>query len=210
MKVQRSRTYLEIRVSRAYCVEVVLHLRRKDLDWFNNDSETDHWKEFMFLLETSVIPRIFSDELEERSSRVKIPPLGPGGVPIAETNDKNAKPPGKRKGRRKRKAPEIEQEKEDTTKDKEFYHSFGENIQLTYRTDDIKRGSVTMNLTLNEVDGKVMDHYQQLHKLSKRITIWCFPYDPSKPNEPDPSDGGFPRLDMIPISEIFREPKAKN
>ena len=45
-------------------------------------------------------------------------------------------------------------------------------------------------------------------KLNKRILLWCYPFDPSKPSEPNPPGGGFPRPEMVPLSSLFYEPKS--
>lgn len=46
--------------------------------------------------------------------------------------------------------------------------------------------------------------FTQLRKIPKRLVIWCFPFDPKKPMEPYPCDGGFPRPEFIPITSLFK------
>jgi hypothetical protein len=48
--------------------------------------------------------------------------------------------------------------------------------------------------------------FLQLPKLSKRISLWCYPIDKNNPNEPAPEGGGFPRPEMMPITSLFRPP----
>uniref|UniRef100_A0A7S4V4P0 Uncharacterized protein n=1 Tax=Ditylum brightwellii TaxID=49249 RepID=A0A7S4V4P0_9STRA len=45
--------------------------------------------------------------------------------------------------------------------------------------------------------------FRQLIKIPKRIVIWCYPFDPSNPTEPNTEGGGFPRPELIPISSLF-------
>lgn len=46
--------------------------------------------------------------------------------------------------------------------------------------------------------------FRQLKKLSKRIVMWVYPFDPANPTEPnDTTGGGFPRPEMIPLTTLF-------
>jgi len=47
--------------------------------------------------------------------------------------------------------------------------------------------------------------FRTLKKLSKRIVIWVYPFDPANPTAPNPEDGGFPRPEMIPLTSLFVE-----
>lgn len=100
MKVKGTRTFLELRVGRRQSVEVILQLRRSDLDWFNNNnSDTNGMANLLALLQTSILPRIFEQEIESNfyrfacaacadkqgSNTIPQPPpehIGPGGIPL--------------------------------------------------------------------------------------------------------------------------------
>ena len=47
--------------------------------------------------------------------------------------------------------------------------------------------------------------FRTLKKLSKRIIIWVYPFDPANPTAPNPEGGGFPRPEMIPLTSLFVE-----
>ena len=47
--------------------------------------------------------------------------------------------------------------------------------------------------------------FRSWNKLSKRLNIWVFKFDPDDPTDLSVSeDGGFPRPDLLPLSDIFR------
>ena len=46
--------------------------------------------------------------------------------------------------------------------------------------------------------------FRTLKKLSKRIVVWVYPFDPANPSAPN-QGGGFPRPEMIPITSLFAE-----
>ena len=51
--------------------------------------------------------------------------------------------------------------------------------------------------------GGTLATYRQLKKLSKRIVIWVYPFDPANPTAPNPEGGGFPRPELIPLTSLF-------
>mmetsp|Transcript_21278 Transcript_21278/g.39700 ORF Transcript_21278/g.39700 Transcript_21278/m.39700 type:complete len:124 (-) Transcript_21278:535-906(-) len=62
----RPRSCLDLRVggkSSSHILEVVLHLRRADFDWYDSH-QFDITSEFLELLEGSVVPRMFGKEIE--------------------------------------------------------------------------------------------------------------------------------------------------
>jgi len=55
---------------------------------------------------------------------------------------------------------------------------------------------------------KRLSSFRRLQKLSKRIVIWCYPFDALNPMKPTlEKEGGFPRPEMIPISCLFSDNK---
>jgi len=87
MKVQGTRTFLELRVGAHHSVEVVLYLRQEDIEWFNqnsdnnteveNDKEVDHYREVLTLLSDEIVPRMCYKEMEAfygQKYRHKFPP----------------------------------------------------------------------------------------------------------------------------------------
>lgn len=242
MKLESSRTYLNVRVGKYHSAECYLHVRRQDLEWFNL-SHQQNFKQIFHLLSTSILPRMFSDEVEESHAKItkkKRPPtmLGPGGVPLdlgerhaatkptasnqqSTLNNPNKRKRGKGAGVAAAAAKKVAVEKKllESKHGNEtgIYYAFGNSIQLTYHLiDENPKEKTKPGVTLvfhekmddqkNQEDGgKNKGSFRHLIKLSKRIILWCYPYDPAHPNEPDP-EGGMPRPEMIPLSDLFREP----
>ncbi|KAL7517572.1 hypothetical protein ACHAWX_002491 [Stephanocyclus meneghinianus] len=49
--------------------------------------------------------------------------------------------------------------------------------------------------------------FRSWNKLSKRLNIWVFKFDPENPTDLSVSEGGgFPRPELLPLSDIFRQP----
>lgn len=191
-----TRTYLEVRVGTHHSAEVVLHLMRQHVEWFNQ-SRDENLRQVLHVLQ-SVFPRLFFDEIEvshAKKSREILPPeLGPGGVPVdaGEVNVAH-----KRKKLTKKQELDAQRQLQKASKPaKDFYHAFGKTLKLTYRLHEPKTKPTT---TLVVNSGK----YKELVKLSQRIEAYCYPYDPQNPYDPDP-EGGMPRPEIIPTSELFR------
>lgn len=211
MKVVNPRTFLEIKVGQHQCVEIILHIRRSDILWFNDSDEDSRFEELLQLLESKVLPRMFQDELEKTTAELNKeelpPPLGPGGVPIAEKNEIAKK---RKRFNRKEAALELqrreEEEKKQEKKEKDIHYAFGENIRLTYRLQTINQNVKEPRTdTLVFSDDKAESKLTPLHKLSKRLLVWCYPRVPgSDPTAPDPPGGGFIRSEFIPTADLFR------
>ena len=195
-----------------------------------DDSKTDadkvdHGTDLLQVLSQSVIPREFEKTVEKtfykRNPHLKPPPkLGQGGIPIWTGPDKPKQPKyNQNKRGKKRRAKPIaftepaneEGEDEDAPRkiERNVYYAFGQTLQLAYRLEDIterKGRSATLvfrenNQTERKEEEGIMT---ELARLPKRIVAWIYPYDPKKPNELDPSDGGFPNPERIPIAQLFR------
>ena len=222
MKVRGTRTYLEVKVGRSQCAAVILYLRRPDMAWFNDNNDR-LFAEFLHLIEQQVLPRMFTDELEEnhaQQTKHKRPPtLGPGGVPIAEKN--NAAPAQKKRKRLTKKAmAELERLRKQAEKDqkkKDVYYAFGKEMQLAYRLEEVKTRQAETLVFANDDEQEDSDkkkderQFRLLKKLSKRILVWCYPLtDQHSATDPDPPGGGFPRPELIPISELFRPPLSES
>lgn len=274
MRLSRTRTLLELRVGENAAVDVILYLRQRDLEWFNNskeaaavpnndtdkdddsnddddkdDKETaavtvvDRSAELFQVLGQSVLPRMFPREIEEshyqqpQHAATKPPPLGPGGIPIlagegkgkrknaatsAATNNKKgtakkkrgtttATGSGKSKASKKDALLEQQQHQPDgetnNQQQKDVYYAFGRTLQLAYRCEDVSSKANSASFTFNSNNngnGRDGGLLRELDKMPKRIVAWCFPFDPSNPSAPDPTDAGFPLPERIPIARLFR------
>lgn len=213
-----TRTHIEVRVGKFHSAEVALHLRRCDLQWFNrgNGDGGSFMPQVLQLLQASVIPRMFSDEIEishAKKTRSKIPPkLGPGGIPIEEEEQQqpNARQTRKKRGRlTKKQLAEIEKQQQEAEgrKHKDVFYAFGSEIQFAYRLEERKtKPSATL---VRRSGASSKGSFMELIKLSKRIYLWCYPYDPSKPMEGD-REGGFPRPELVSMSHLFRQQMARS
>ena len=226
MKASGTRTYLEVKVGQSQCVAVLLYLRRPDMAWFNDQNDR-LFAEFLHLIEQQILPRMLTDELEEnhhaqqRTKGKRPPTLGPGGIPIAEKNH-HAPTTTKRKRMSKKALAELErlcQQSEKGQKKKDVYYAFGKEMQLAYRLEEVKHRQAETLVFANNSGEKGDDNekkkedaqFRLLKKLSKRILVWCYPLtDQQAATDPDPPGGGFPRPDLIPISELFRRPLSEN
>jgi hypothetical protein len=204
--------YHELRVGKSHLLEVMLHLRRADWDWFQSH-EQDVEEELLELLEESVVPRMFGDLIENYHARRNPKFLPPDKLTVGSKNNKSAKNPQKRKPRKgsKNKAaasasPVVEEKKPD----KDVYFSFGELIQLAFRKQDTSSSSSGRTIfykTKSDNDDTTTSLFEDCPKLPHRLLIWISKIDPQNKVNPDPSGVGFYRPEMIPISSLFREPK---
>jgi len=213
---------LKLRVGRSHTVEVMVHIRRKDLNWFAAN-ENSYRKQLFQLLSRKILPKEFDEEmerycLEKRKSATEdggqvVQKNGDNTIIIGEANKKK-KPPTKPGAKRKR----GQKQKEDTPRDnsnsmEERYkferYVFGETIQVSYRVEDIlPNESALLFFNTSKDDSKESKQrasFKKYPKLSKRIILWCYPLDAENPTEPI-DGGGFHRPDMIPISSLFRAP----
>jgi hypothetical protein len=47
--------------------------------------------------------------------------------------------------------------------------------------------------------------FQSLRMIPKQIVLWCFPFDPMNPSDPNLVLDGFVRPEMIPLSKLFSD-----
>lgn len=216
MKLTSTRTCLEVRVGTFHSAELVLHVRRDDLRWFNGQHAA-HTQQLFSLLQHHILPRMFGTELEvshaRQSGKPLPPPLGPGGIPIevGEVNLKRQQQQQTKKRKRqlskKQLAAELQRQQENANKTKkDVYYAFGSSLQLAYRLADEPKRKPPATLVFGSSQSS--DAMQPLIKLSKRVILWCYPHDPKQPLEPDPP-GGLHRPEMISLADLFRMPQEE-
>jgi hypothetical protein len=261
MKLQAGRTFLEVRVGSTQSAEVILHVRRQDMDWFNNNNNNSSSRsdttdrccatatktvatrslrddgdiqkkkstvELFGLLQRSVLPRMFADEVEAKDAAARkqtLPPeLGPGGIPYAAGPVPNNKAKGSFEGkqamaagaaagtnkrpswtgkRSKKLVAELRrrQEEENRTKRKDgktIHYAVGDTMQLAYRLVD-NTATAGAGATLLYNASSRRPYFRSLTKLSKQIHVWCYPVDLELP-----VDEGFYRPEAIPLGSVFR------
>jgi hypothetical protein len=181
-------------------VDVLLHVRRADVIWFHSSS--DHKKELLKLLSQQIVPKEFDEEIDRYHELHNRLLHRPGPTTIGEKNQKGK---GGKAGR-KRKVTEPEPKPERQKRD--VCHVFGDNLRVTYRVEEFNTSeSATLIFAAKRTGSpKGASLFRQLPKLSKRISLWCYPMDKNNPEEPVPEGGGFPRPEMMPIASLFRPP----
>ena len=101
----------------------------------------------------------------------------------------------------------------------------GQSIQICYVMEDIDRSSATTlvfrpkvpsapttsdtttTCANNSEEEKLVPlaQFRRWNKLSKRLNMWVFRFDPDNPLDLSVSEGGgFPRPELLPLSDIFR------
>ena len=166
----RTRRVHELQVGKYHTVEIIVHIKRVDLQWYNRDKTV--WKEIKELLQEMILPRMFQEEMEE-FYRDKFPHKFPeqaesstGGIGVENIRNKrkndgiggatgnNKK--GKRGGKNQQSLLSNEQQQEQQQKLKEYkkkldksHYAFGKNIQLRYRLEPISDGSLTSSSMLS-------------------------------------------------------------
>mmetsp|Transcript_16323 Transcript_16323/g.24703 ORF Transcript_16323/g.24703 Transcript_16323/m.24703 type:complete len:202 (+) Transcript_16323:153-758(+) len=193
-----TRTFLEVTVGTTHNLEVILHVRQSDSEWYFSRHD-----EIIGLLSSRVIPREFETEITDYHKKAN----GSLQIQVGEKN-KSATTNTGRDGKRKRKrgnSKTITQQVSEKSH-RETRHVFGENIQLSYRLQDIT-SDVNHSVTISVGWENEKLAFEHLPKLSKRLVVWCFPFVGHPSDEDvDILDGGFPRPDLIPMSHLFREP----
>jgi hypothetical protein len=159
----RCRSCLDLKVGKSHVLEVTLHLRRGDYDWYSQHAK-DVTQEFLDLLEQSVLPRMFGKEMEDYHKMVNPEVLGGGSgyeEDIGKVGAKNKRKKGNASaatatskgngGKKKLKSTSIaaacttstkkksiaagndDTDLQEVTKERDVYYAFGEVIQLAYR-----------------------------------------------------------------------------
>jgi hypothetical protein len=199
MKISGARTFLELRVGDRQSVEVVLHVRRGDITWFN---ENGIFAEILALLQSSIVPRKFAHEIEtnhyryesqQRRGRIKQPPehIGPGGIALCVGTSTLAKQPDKplpangkrRRGPSKTKAapkkrPERPVENRTQRTERDVLYAASAAVQVVYKLEEIAPHT-SSTLVIGHPPDETKDASQlnclALQKLSRRIVLWCYP-----------------------------------
>lgn len=210
----RPRLCMDLKVGSSHLVEVLLHLRRADWDWYQSNHQVIE-EELLTLVEETVLPRIFGEEIEahHRKHNPQIfPPQEVGGATKATKNHHRQNPKKSKKSPTTSTIPskqkETPHEEEQKTHLKDVYYAFGETLQLAYRKVEFQAWShvgrtIFFKDKLNEEDAEFHDR----PKLSARLLVWCSKVDHENKTNPDPDSVGFFRQEMIPVSALFREPK---
>lgn len=229
LSITGTRTFVQLRVGYHQSVEVLLYLRRTDVVWFRQNQDY-LLPEFLQLLETSVISRMFTDEVERNHAaytQTQLPPtLAAGGIPItigvknnksssaAASATSNSEITKKSNPRRKRgrgtnqskrtmelkRQHEAQVAREQRQNSKEVYYAKTDTIRIVYRLEDAGTAEILV-FEKNEDSATLL---RPLKKLSKRIVLWCYPS-----NVEQPVNEGFVRPELIPMSSLFRIPASE-
>ena len=231
-----TRTVMELSVGTSYMVELVIHMRSADLDWWNNDV-SKHEAELMTVISRKIISQeeVFRNEI--LNTKKKRDEGGDKKVVIGEKNfaasrkandtlSTNGYNKSNSKAKRNNQAAvavvqtnDIVKSKARDTSQKRANIVFGDSIQVMYKLENCESIN-SATLIFHDVENTDIDtsnssakkrrlvpaSFEHLKKLSHRIIVWCFEYDSDNPNSNIiPCDGGFPRLEMIPLTLLFKE-----
>jgi hypothetical protein len=239
----RTRRFFQIRIgngdgndnsnnSKYRVADVVLHVRRCDINWFDEEQMMDH---VLDLLQESIVPRWgdhdrYPNEIE----------LGPQGIPMgsaATTTNNNAKKKktnnntnnNNNKRPRKPTKPELaerqrlerERAKKDGDTPKEAYYASNDAVKLVYKWEAALGGAVLVPVLQQQQQRPVDDAattataaavgggWVECAKFSKRLLLWCYPA--STANElPDGGGEGLLRPELIPLADLFRRTMSNN
>lgn len=195
---EKTRVFLELVVGNTHSVEVLIHLRRNDAEWFH--SSPQHKEELLVLLGHKVLPKQFAKDIETYHEQRK-PKDANALIEVVGENNAPKKAVTKRKRGKKVQLQELPAEK---TK-RDVTHAFSDHLKITYRLQEIPQYE-SATLMVQPSGGTKELQVRQLVKLPKRLVLWCYPRRMgSDPTEPDPDDAGFPRQEFIPIGSIFRQ-----
>ena len=285
VKPYSHRTFLELSVGTTHTVQVVIHLRRSDLEWFNNPNDLpDHQSQLFNLIGRRILPQECGEEIETdlaawRRKRRKIgvligekniaaggaqsssapsssSTLGKGKKKGGRAVSGRGKKGGGRKGTNAKAGTKISlaalaggsKKGAKTKRNVDVVYLFADTLQVTYRVENVSTSDSVTLLFNDPVDvsaaakerpkaessgkdgidvmskkrsaaisadpgdtkkdraknaGNSLATFRQLKKLSKRIVIWVYPFDPTNPTAPNPEGGGFPRPELIPLTSLF-------
>ena len=225
-----TQNFLELSVGSSFMVEIIIHMRSTDLDWWNKEV-SKHEAELMTVISRKIISQeeVFRNEILGANDKcgaskqviIGEKNLASTGKTDGKKNESKKTSTGKsgKKSKRKHQAP-IEvaskiQSKENLHKRPSIV--FGDSIQVMYKIEcceSINSATLffhdTEDMENNIKAGKnkkkrlTPASFGQLNRLSHRIIVWCFKYDPENPTAAIPSDGGFPRPEMIPLTLLFK------
>jgi hypothetical protein len=222
-------------VGKFHVLQVLIHLRKRDWTWYQANAQSIS-EEFQELLQERVLPRMVGKELEEfvraKHPGVLQPPPEQeysDGKQLGKKNEKasgsnngrgneagtggttaTAKPRAK-KTRKSRKAP-MQTQPSMEKPEKSVYFSFGDIIQLSYRQEPAvsyvtlfypTSQACHINASTSTGENSPFTNYR---KLSCRLLVWLSKLDHELKTNPDPEGVGFYRPEMIPISNLFRQP----
>lgn len=229
-----TRTSLELSVGEKndLSVEVIVHLRRQDLKWWN-DKVKSHQKQLFKVITLRILPEECSDDIEAwhstKTKKLKIDRQR-GAKQHKQSKNDNTEEAKKKISKKS--------SKKDKSDPPEFMYLYGDTIQLTYKIEDTSKSN-SLTLLYNELSRKKSNRAPELivptkqngktskkrkknsekekeeiesdetmlfnyvHKIQKRIIVWCYPFDPNKPTDPIPDGGGFHRTELIPIHSLF-------
>jgi hypothetical protein len=228
----RTRRFFQIRIgndSNKYRVaDVVLHVRRCDIDWFDEEQMMDH---VLDLLQESIVPRWDHDRYPNEIE------LGPQGIPMASTNrgsaataatttNNNAKKKktnnnNNNKRPRKPTKPELAErqrlERERAKKDgdstpKEAYYASNDTVKLVYKWEAALGGAVLVPVPQQrpaDNTATVGGGWVECTKFSKRLLLWCYPASTAD-QLPVGGGEGLLRPELIPLADLFRRNSNNN
>jgi hypothetical protein len=220
--VYGTRNLIELKVGKRHTVQLQLHLKTCDIEWFN-DQTKNKLNQLLSLLSKDVMPDIFNNE-EIQNNNGSRKSSGNFNQETKGTKEK------KRKATLKGTEPKVGGKKSKLqktnkgtaagqpmkTETKKTYLStmetkylFADNLQISYQVKSVQnshRAILTYGQSSEEVKGKALSTFESLKPLPEMILVWCYPFDPLNPKLPimNTTDG-FSRPEFLPLSSLFKE-----
>jgi hypothetical protein len=215
--------------------DVVLHVRRCDINWFDEEQIMDH---VLDLLQESIVPRWDNDRYANEIA------LGPQGIPMASTtnkgmaaaaaaatnnnaklkktnNNNNKRPRGGKKptkaelAERQRLDRERAKMKDGGDTSKEAYYASNDTIKLVYKWEAALGGAVLVPAPQQQrsadnhaAAAAVGGGWVECTKFSKRLLLWCYPT--SSTDLPAGGGEGLLRPELIPLADLFRRSSSNS
>ena len=95
---------------------------------------------------------------------------------------------------------------------------YGDTIQICYQMQDLatrhtaylsydapSASSTEPNESSTTNNKRHLSKFKSLPLIPKRIVLWCYPFDPDNPCDPNLDLDGFARPDLVPIAQLFSD-----
>jgi hypothetical protein len=219
--------------------DVVLHIRRQDLAWFENEDDDDEevMDHVLELLQTDIVPRMDHDRYKHEIA------LGPQGIPILDDNKNNkaktatttttttSRPIKRAKKLSKQELAERQRLERERAKreqqdnvSKEAYYAANDKVKIVYKWEACRGGAVLVPRRSEQQQSQLLRQAPEEKAASTAAAaaspswIECAKFSkrlllwcyPATANDVPAAGGeGLLRPELIPLADLFRSPTTK-
>lgn len=182
----RTRNLLDLKVGKSHCIQIILNLRAKDLNWFD-DNSNEYMKELIEIMSTSILPKECKGDIisaphnlkDDKKSNVGKNNAKRGPKSSASLTRPNKRKKETRKTVSKSKAVETKEESEQDGEYQSRLSSslfksentflYSRNIQILYKSVNIKHTSKSaiLNYTTHQ---QIEEEYHQNKSGNKKTS----------------------------------------